>query len=130
MSEQWPLTPKKFLDQGTHLLNPTHFHETDNQCAICHDDQQARTVRINYCTHVFHEACLIRRISTRLDDGLRPTCPLCRSVLDIDQIMTQHHNAVTALFRRVQPAHSPHGGDVHTALQGEVAANPPAPLET
>jgi len=50
-----------------------------NDCSICMDDTNTKSLVSLPCKHIFHKKCINPWIKKELSDGNTPNCPLCRT---------------------------------------------------
>ena len=61
---------------------------TPDPCSICFEDFKSGQMlrEINFCKHMFHQACIEEWIKRKTPDNGVPNCPLCKHdlVLSVD----------------------------------------------
>lgn len=74
---------KKALERLKKKIGRVRFAQSELQeqatCSICVEEFKKHTwVRETPCSHLFHDECLVKWISTKVDE---PDCPFCRAEL-------------------------------------------------
>ena len=77
---------KKYLGGGDWIVNDNLPDE--DICPICHEKFSETPEQAIYktdCNHVFHNNCLNEICIRSETGGVKPTCPICRKELDLNE---------------------------------------------